>query len=69
MPDADAIDTALQSAALAPKEVAADGQSVKAHSLKEQIEAAKYLRGQEAQAGGKLGVKFLRINSGGARPL
>jgi hypothetical protein len=49
-----------------PQSVSVDGQSVSAKSLKDQIEAAKYIAGQEAVASAPFGLRIARIVPPGA---
>lgn len=48
-----------------PKSAEVDGQKVEQHSLKDQIEADRYVAGKKALRKG-LGIKITKMNSGGA---
>jgi hypothetical protein len=53
-------------AAAQDRTVTVDGTTTTAHSLREQIEADKYLRGLEAKRSRRLPLRIHRIKPGGA---
>jgi len=58
---------AIEQSAAGDKSVTVDGTTVNAHSLREQIEADKYLRAiQAGQHRRRLPIRFFRITPGGA---
>lgn len=62
---ADEIKTAIEESAVGPAEVNIDGEQVKQHNLKDQIEADRYLESRAASRGGGLGIKLLKLNPPG----
>lgn len=54
---------AIESAALAPKKVAVDGQSVEEHSIRDLIEADRYLAAKRAAANSRphFGLRFTKL--------
>lgn len=54
-------DEALREAAKQPAKASVDGQSVEQHSLKDQIEADRYLASKNAAKKPGLGIKFAKI--------
>ncbi len=65
--DPDAIENAIETAAVGPRKVEADGQRVEAHSLADQIKAAEYARNRQAASAGGIGIRFFKTRNGGAR--
>jgi hypothetical protein len=64
---ADEIKDAIAANATGPAEVEVDGQRVRAHRLKDQIDADKYVKATEAQQSNPLGgVKLARLVPPGA---
>lgn len=64
MPDAPQApdpDQALRDAASQPAKASVDGQSVEQHSLKDQIEADRYLASKDAARKPGFGVKFAKL--------
>ncbi|MBX3404399.1 MAG: hypothetical protein KF699_13390 [Phycisphaeraceae bacterium] len=59
--DSSSDDDALRESAKQPAKVSVDGQSVEQHSLKDQIEADRYLASKDAARKPGLGVKFAKI--------
>jgi hypothetical protein len=65
MPD-DLKDTILENAQ-GPASASGDSTSISQHSLKDQIEADKYLANKSAMGTNKkLGIKFFRLKAGGS---
>lgn len=64
MPD---LTTNIEENAQQPKKASGDAGSVETHSLREQIEADRYLKGNEAMKGRTLGIKRSRIVPPGAQ--
>lgn len=56
---------ALKSNAAGPKSVSADGQTTTQHSIREQIEADRYVAATKASRRKGLGLVFSRIRLGG----
>lgn len=56
----------IETNAKGPASVSVDGQSVSQHSLKDQIEADRYLASKKAQKAKGLGIKFHKIVPPGA---
>ncbi|MFA4987513.1 MAG: hypothetical protein WC712_13100 [Candidatus Brocadiia bacterium] len=56
----------IEERAAEPASVEIDGQKVTQHSLKDQIEADKYLAAKEAAKSRKLGVRLVKIIPPGA---
>ena len=54
-------DQSLRDAAAQPAKASVDGQSVEQHSLKDQIEADRYLASKDAARKPGLGIKFAKI--------
>lgn len=54
---------AVEAASLAPKKVAVDGQSVEEHSIKDLIEADRYLSAKRSTAAGgsHRGLRFTKL--------
>jgi len=61
----DAIEQAIEQNAAGPKRVTGDAGSVEQHSLKDQIDADRYLAAKKAAAGKGLGIKLTKISPGG----
>lgn len=61
MSDADHVNQALTENAAGPKRVQVANQSVEQHSLKEQIEAAHHVAGQQAKSRSDLGIRTRAI--------
>lgn len=61
MADCDDIKDALATNAVGPAEVSGDAGSVKQHSLKDQIEAAKFICGAAAANTARRGVRFTKL--------
>ena len=55
----------LQNAA-GPRKASADGVVVEQHSLKDQIEADRYLESKKASRGKGLGIRLIKLSPGGA---
>ncbi len=55
------LDQAIRDNAAQPAKASVDGQSVEQHSLKDQIEADRYLASKDAARKPGLGVKFAKI--------
>ncbi|MCW5777731.1 MAG: hypothetical protein KIS87_14945 [Phycisphaeraceae bacterium] len=67
MPDpAPSLEQAIRDNASQPAKASVDGQSVDQHSLKDQIEADRYLASKDAARKPGLGVKFAKIVPPGA---
>jgi hypothetical protein len=67
MPDpADNLKQAIRDNASQPAKASVDGQSVEQHSLKDQIEADRYLASKDAARKPGLGVKFAKLVPPGA---
>lgn len=60
------LDEQIAENAAAPKSITIDGETVTEHSLKEQIEADKYLAGKNAAARPHAGLRFTKIIPPGA---
>jgi len=56
----------LEAAAGKPKQITIDGNSVSQHSLKEMVEADRYLRQQTASDQGKRPFTFYKLRPGSA---
>ena len=67
MADPSPLETTIATSAAGPRKASGDEGSVEEHSLKDQIEADKYLSSKAAARAGGPGITFLKINSGGAR--
>jgi len=65
MPDEELKDV-IKSNAEGPASAEVDGQKVTQHSLKDQIEADKYLAAKEAAKSKKLGIRLVKIIPPGA---
>ena len=61
----DEVEAAIEQAAQEPKSVTSDGTTVTAHSLKDQIEADRYIESKNA-AKKKLGIRLTRAIPPGA---
>lgn len=59
------IEDAIEESAKNPKSVFVDGERVEAHSLKDQIEADKYLNSKAAAQVG-LGIRYVKLKPPGA---
>lgn len=59
------LDTAIRDNAAGPAEASGDGQSVKQHTLRDQIDADRYLA-SKAAARRKLGLRMTRVVPPGA---
>lgn len=57
MAEKSAIETAMETAADGPRSVTNDGVTVTQRSVREQIEADRYLKSQEAKRQAKLGIR------------
>lgn len=57
----DEVSDAIESAAKSPKRVRTDAGEVEAHSLREQIEADKYLAAKAAASSRSRGLRFNQI--------
>lgn len=64
--DPTAIDTALANAIQEPRSIDIDGMKATNHSLKDLIEASKYLQNQKAAKKPHRGLRFSKIVSGGS---
>lgn len=64
MSDSD-LENAIEENAAGPKKVSGDAGSVEQHSLKDQIEADKYLAAKKAAQTKGLGIKLAKISPGG----
>lgn len=60
------IEDAIDEAAQAPLEAEADGQRVKAHPLKDLIEADRYLDSKQAANNPQSGLRFTKLINPGA---
>jgi hypothetical protein len=60
------LEQAIRDNAAQPAKASVDGQTVEQHSLKEQIEADRYLASKDAARKPGLGVKFAKIVPPGA---
>lgn len=60
------LENTIETAAGMPQDVNVDGTVTKLHSLRDQIEADKYLQGLAARKQRKLPIRFFRIQPGGA---
>ncbi len=60
------LDQAIRDNAAQPAKASVDGQSVEQHSLKDQIEADRYLASKDAARKPGLGVKFAKLVPPGA---
>ena len=60
---ADTLDSKLEENALAPKRVRGDAGEVEQHSLKDQIEAARFIASKAASTAGKRGFKVTRMKA------
>ena len=60
------LDDAIAENAAGPAKAAVDGQSVEQHSLKDQIEADRYLASKRASRGRGLGVRLVKLSPPGA---
>ena len=66
MPDQDPqLDQAIAENAAGPAKAMVDGQSVDQHSLKDQIEADRYLASKRAGRGRGLGARFVKLTPPG----
>ena len=61
----DSLDNAIEENAAGPRKASSDSVSVEQHSLKDQIEADKYLQSKKAAATKGLGVKFSKLSPAG----
>jgi hypothetical protein len=59
------LENAIEENAAGPKKVSGDAGSVEQHSLKDQIEADKYLAAKKAAQTKGLGIKLAKISPGG----
>jgi hypothetical protein len=59
------LDNAIEENAAGPKKASGDSGSVEQHSLKDQIEADKYLAAKKAAQSKGLGIKLSKISPGG----
>jgi len=64
MSEAD-LDSTIEENATGPKRASGDSGSVEQHSLKDQIEADKYLAAKKAARSKGLGIKLAKIAPGG----
>jgi len=62
----DDLKDAIKEAAQNPESAEADGVRVKQHSLKDQIEADKYLAAKETARSNRLGIRLVKIVPPGA---
>lgn len=62
---ADEVRDAIDSSAQGPRQVTADGMSINQHSLKDLIEADRYLESRATARASGLGIKRLKISPGG----
>ncbi len=62
---ADDLTSTIRDNAAAPAEVSIDGQTVKQHPLRDQIEADRYVSAKQATKN-KLGIRITRVSSPGA---
>jgi len=62
----DETEQAIKVNAAGPARASVDGQTVEQHSLRDQIEADRYLAGKEATRKKGLGVKFVKLEPPGA---
>ncbi|MCA9249802.1 MAG: hypothetical protein KDA54_01590 [Phycisphaerales bacterium] len=62
---ADEITDAILDSATGPKRAQGDAGSVEQHSLKDQIEADKYLASKTATASAGIGIKLVRLSPPG----
>jgi len=62
----DELEQAIKDNAAGPAKASVDGQSVEQHSLRDQIEADRYLAGKEATRKKGLGVKLVKLEPPGA---
>jgi len=60
------LEQAIKDNAAGPAKASVDGQSVEQHSLRDQIEADRYLAGKEATRKKGLGVKLVKLEPPGA---
>jgi hypothetical protein len=56
----------IETNAQGPRRASGDQGSMEQHSLLDQIEADRYLRGQQALRKGKLGIRFAKLVPPGA---
>jgi len=61
----DTLEDMIQQNAAGPRKASADGVVVEQHSLKDQIEADRYLESKKAARAKGLGIKLIRISPGG----
>jgi len=59
------LENAIEENAGGPKKASGDSGSVEQHSLKDQIEADKYLASKQAARAKGLGIKLAKISPGG----
>jgi len=59
------LDETIEANAAKPKRAQVDGVSAEQHSLKDQIDAARYLRDQAAVSSKRRGLTFARLRSQG----
>ena len=62
----DPLDQTIHDNAAGPAEASVDGQSVKQHPLKDQIDADRYLASKRATGGRGLGIKTTKLVPPGA---
>lgn len=60
-----AIENALTENSIGPKKVSGDAGAVEQHSLKDQIEAEKFIQSKKAAGHKGLGIKFVKLSPGG----
>ncbi|MGL6194429.1 MAG: hypothetical protein ACRC2T_06355 [Thermoguttaceae bacterium] len=61
MPDEKTLEEAIRENAAGPKTVTSEVGSVTQHSIRDQIEADKYLKKQRAAKSRGLGIRFVKI--------
>lgn len=60
------LESEIQSNAEGPSQVSGDGQSVKTHAIKDQIEADRYLAANAAVRGRRRGIQLTTLRPPGA---
>lgn len=66
MPEDKRIENAIRENAAGPKSAEIDGQKVEQHSLKDQMEADKYLASKKAMKSRNSGLKITKMSHSGA---
>jgi len=61
----DTIDKSIKDNAEGPRKASGDSGSIEQHSLRDQIEADKYLESKKAARSKGLGIKLTKISPGG----